>query len=64
MEANVLAVSVAGGGRSERGHSIRRDRREELAEIEPELDLGKLLPSITTDAVSALRPTAARDTDR
>ncbi len=31
---------------------------------ENELDLGKLLPSIATDAVSALRPTAARDSDR
>jgi len=28
---------------------------------ESDLDLGKLLPSIATDSVSALRPTAARD---
>jgi len=31
---------------------------------ESELDLGKLLPSIATDSVSALRPTAARDTEK
>ena len=31
---------------------------------ESELDLGKLLPSIATDSVSALRPSAARDTEK